>query len=188
MTTTERLTIEQFLALPDTKPGSEYINGEVVQKPMPNIAHTVIQHLLSLAFGLYLRTNPIGIVGPELRCIFGPPDDRWGRLPDFMFIAMARLAGARADGPFHGAPDLAVEILSPDDRMTDVIAKVQFYLTYGTRLVWLVNPTARNVMVWSSPDVMQIVREDRLLDGGDLLPGFSVAVRDILPPVDLLPG
>lgn len=60
MTTTERLTLEQFLALPETKPGTEFIAGEACQKTMPTTAHIVIQRLLSFVFTLFLREHPIG--------------------------------------------------------------------------------------------------------------------------------
>jgi Uma2 family endonuclease len=183
--TTTKLTLDEFLALPETKPGSEYVNGEVVQKPMPTLAHMIVQHLLSLVVGLYLKASPIGIAGPELRCVFGPPGQELARLPDFVVTATDRLRGARGDEPFRGAPDLAVEILSPDDRMVQVMEKVTFYLANGVRLMWVVNPEARTVMVMSSPSSSRILTEDETLDGGDVLPGFSTPVRDILPPRDL---
>jgi Uma2 family endonuclease len=84
----------------------------------------------------------------------------------------------------QGPPDLAVEILSPDDRMIKVMAKVEFYLANGVRLVWVINPEARTVIVMSSPTESRTLHEDDVLDGGDVIPGFSVPVRDILPPVE----
>jgi Uma2 family endonuclease len=87
------------------------------------------------------------------------------------------------NGPFYGAPDLAVEILSPDDRMTRVQRKVRFYLANGVRLLWLIDPDNRIVTVMSTPDQSLVLTEDDELDGGDVLPGFRVPVRDILPPV-----
>jgi Uma2 family endonuclease len=186
MATAGKVTLAEFLALPETEPGSELVDGEVMQKPMPTLAHTIIQHLLSLVIGLYLRSNPIAIAGPELRCILGPPGQEEPRLPDFVVIAIARLAGAHGGDPFRGAPDLAVEILSPDDRMIRVMEKVQFYLENGVRLVWVINPEARTVMVLSNMTESRILNEDETLDGGDVLPGFSTLVRDILPSHDLL--
>jgi Uma2 family endonuclease len=186
MAKTGKMTLAEFLALPETEPGSELIGGEVLQKPMPTLAHTIIQHLLSLVIGLYLRSNPIAIAGPELRCIFGPPGREEPRLPDFVAIAIARLAGAFGNDPFHGAPDLAVEILSPDDRVIRVMEKVRFYLENGVRLVWVIDPDARTVMVFSTLTESRILSEDDTLDGGDVLPGFSTPVREILPSADLL--
>ena len=72
MATTRRLTLEEFLALPETEPASEFIEGEVVQKPMPTKAHMSVQRLLSFVFTLYLRAHPGAEAGPELRCVLGP--------------------------------------------------------------------------------------------------------------------
>jgi Uma2 family endonuclease len=188
MATTAKLTVEEFLALPDTKPGSELINGEIVQKPMPNLAHMIIQQLLDIIAGVFIRQNGLGISGPEGRCILGPPGGERPLLPDFLFVAREHLAGMNLDGPLKRAPDLAVEILSPDDRMTDVMDKLRFYLLNGGRLVWLIDPENRTVTVMTSVNEARILSEDDTLEGGDVLPGFTCAVRDILPPADLLPA
>ena len=188
MSVTTRLTLEEFLALPETKPGSEYIDGDVVQKPMPTTDHAIIQGLLSLVFGLFLREKPVAIGGPEWRCVFGPPGGERGRLPDFALVLRERLRDTRGDGPFFGPPDLAVEVMSPDDGMSDVLDKVRFYLENGVRLVWLIDPATRTVMVWSSWGAARLATEDDVIDGGDVLPGFSTPVRDILPPRDLAAG
>jgi Uma2 family endonuclease len=71
-------------------------------------------------------------------------------LPDFLFVARAHLAGLDLRGPIRRAPDLAGEILSPDDRMTRIQRKVRFYLANGVRLVWLIDPENRTVTVMTS--------------------------------------
>ena len=184
MATGTKLTLEEFLALPETKPGCEYVDGEVVQKSVPSTGHTIIQGLVSLVFGLFLRAHPIAVGGPEWRCIFGVRGREQARLPDFALVMRERLRGTHLDEPFRGAPDFAVEIMSPDDRMSEVLAKVRFYLENGVRLVWLIDPRTRTVMVWSSWTEPRLFTEDDTLDGGDVLPGFSTPVRDILPPLD----
>jgi Uma2 family endonuclease len=95
------------------------------------------------------------------------------------------LAGLDLHGHIRRAPNLAVEILSPDDRMTDVMDKLRFYLLHGVRLVWLIDPENRTVTVMTSVSEARILSEDDTLDGGDVLPGFTCAVRDILPPAEL---
>lgn len=186
MATTSKLTLDEFMALPDTKPGSEFIDGEILQKPMPNIAQMIIQQLLGLVVGLFVRRHGLGISGPEGRCVFGPPGGGRPLLPDFLFVARAHLAGLDLRGPITRAPDLAVEILSPDDRMTEVMDKLRFYLLHGVRLVWLIDPDNRTVTVMVSVSEARILSEDDTLDGGDVLPGFTCVVRDILPPADIL--
>jgi len=188
MATTSRMTLEEFLKLPETKPYSEFVDGEVIQKPMPTLEHGIVQSLLSLVIGTFLRAHPIGIGGSEVRCIIGPQGREASRLPDYMVVLWERLRGRRGPGPFHGAPDLAVEVMSPDDRWVDVMAKVELYLMYGARLVWVINPEARTVMVFDSPTRSRILHEQDEINGGEVLPGFSVAVREILPPVNLLAG
>jgi hypothetical protein len=81
-----------------------------------------------------------------------------------------------------GPPDLAVEGLSPGDRPGSVADKILYYLLNGVRLVWLIDPDRRIMQVFTPDCVMRDLTEDDTLDGGDVLPGFAVAVRDILPP------
>jgi Uma2 family endonuclease len=180
--TTEKLTLEQFLALPETKPGSEFIDGEAVQKSMPTIVHGIIQRLLSFVFTLYLQAHPIGEAGPEWRCVFGPPGAERAPLPDFVFVLTEHMDRDSLDGPHRGAPDLAVEVLSPDDRPGSVAGKIMFYLLNGVRLVWLIDPVARTVQAFTRNGAVRELDEDATLDGGDVMPGFAVVVRDILPP------
>lgn len=188
MAISTKLTLDEFLALPETKPAGEYFDGTVVQKPMPTFAHGVIERLLGLLIGLYLRQHPIGDGGPEIRCIFGPMGRERALVPDFVFVRADRLRGMRGNEPFHGAPDLAVEILSPDDRMSAVLAKIRFYLTHGVRLVWLLDPDTRTITVYTSLGASRMLAEDETLDGGDVLPGFRARVAELLPAPDPSPA
>jgi Uma2 family endonuclease len=186
MATSAKLTLEEFLALPETEPASELIDGEVVQKPTPTLDHGIIQRLLSFVLTLYLRAHPIGEAGSEIRCIFGPPGGERPYVPDYIFIRAGRFR--RGDRHVYGVPDHAVEILSPDDRMTDVMDKLRFYLAHGVRLVWLIDPDRRTVTVMTPPDRTRIVTESETIDGGAVLPEFSCVVGEILPPRDATPG
>jgi Uma2 family endonuclease len=80
---------------------------------------------------------------------------------------------------FPGPPDLAVEVLSPHNRPGDVHAKVADFLVAGTRLVWTVDPSAARVSVYRTLLSPRILASDDLLEGGDVLPGFSVRVADL---------
>ncbi len=182
MASSRRLTLEQFLARPETKPGREYVCGEVWIKPMGTRAHKAVQHLLSIAFGLFLRQHPIGEAGPEWRFIFGPPGKERAWLPDFAFVISARVADDDYNSPHRGPPDLAVEVLSPRDRAGRVTEKVVSYLQHGVRLVWLIDPRQRTLRVFAPGQDTRTLHEDDILDGGDVLPGFSVRVADVLPP------
>ena len=96
------------------------------------------------------------------------------------FVSKDRLkALGFTPGFFPGAPDLAVEILSPSERAATIGAKVADYLTAGTRLVWVVDPDARRVSVHRSPLSVRVVSRDEELSGEEVLPGFSVKVSDL---------
>jgi Uma2 family endonuclease len=106
-------------------------------------------------------------------------DDRQTvRSPDAAVVLRHRLAEL-PDSFVPMAPDLAVEVLSPSDRMADALAKVAMYLQAGTPLVWFVNPATRTVVVFRSETDPVMLSEGDTLDGGDVLPGFSVPVAEI---------
>lgn len=101
------------------------------------------------------------------------------RAPDVGFIAKARLPDELPDTGFVPfAPDLAVEVISPNDDPDDVHQKVTEYLKYGTRLVWLFYPKSQTAGVYT-PTTFRSVGRDGVLDGGDVLPGFTLALRDV---------
>lgn len=180
---TTSLTLEAFLARPDTKPASEYAHGEAIQKPMPDNAHTIIQFFLQTVIHQFLRANPIGRVRAEWRCTLGPPGGRRALVPDLSFVSHERMpAGgdARHNRYPPGAPDLIVEVLSEDQPFLRFVDKLIFCLANGVRLIWVVDPRAELVLILrpdADPAVLQV---GDILDGGDVLPGFSVPVADIM--------
>ena len=180
--TTTKLRLAEFLTLPETEPASDWIDGEVVQKSMPTFDHGIIQSLLSFVLVQFLRIRPLGVIGTEVRCIFGPAGGERPYVPDLVFIRAERVPRMGRGQPFRGAPDLAVEILSPDDRPDRVAARVAFYLLHGVRLVWLIDPEMRTVTVLTPDGRSERLGEEATLDGDDVLPGFAVPVREILPP------
>ncbi|MGH2586523.1 MAG: Uma2 family endonuclease, partial [Dehalococcoidia bacterium] len=133
-------------------------------------------------FTLYLREHPIGDAGSEIRCVFGPLNRKRAYVPDFVFVRGVPPGFGAVDGPYRGAPDIAVEILSPDDRISRVRRKVRFYLENGVRIVWLIDPEDRTLSVITNPTEWVIFGEDEWIGGGDVAPGLRVQVRDILPP------
>lgn len=179
--TAARLTLEEFLGMPETEPESEFYCGEVIQKPMPDQARSALQTYLAVLLFGFLRANPIGRVATEWRCIFGTPGHEATFVPDLVYVSNERLAhgDARAHRFLRTAPDLAIEVLSPGQPAGPFTAKILFYLRHGVRLVWVIDPERENVMVLA-PDANErtLVAGDTL-DGGDVLPGFSVPVADI---------
>lgn len=180
VTTRRRLTLDEFLARPETKPASEYACGEVIRKPMPTWSHATIQGFLLLILGAFLSRTRLGRAVPEFRCIFGPPGGERTFVPDISYISQQRLTG---ETYFMGAPDLAIEILSPRQRRARFMDKVQFYLLYGVRLVWVIDPMAREALVLAPGQEPFTLTAADTLDGGSVLPGFSVPVGDIFAQV-----
>ena len=182
MTTKPKLTLDEFLALPETEPASEYVCGEVIQKPTPTFAHSLLQAFFVVVLSQFLRTSGLGWrVGPELRCVFGPPGRERPYVPDVVVISRERLpeGDTRRVVPFRAPPDVAIEILSPDQPMGRFTDKIDFYLRHGVRLIWVVDPPAETVTV-HAPDADPVtLTVDDTLDGGTVLPGFTVAVADI---------
>lgn len=104
------------------------------------------------------------------------------RAPDVSFVAKSRISPTGLPAGFWpGAPDLAVEVLSPDDRAEDVDEKIDDYLDAGCQLVWIVNPKRKTITVHRPNQNPVILRAPDTLDGGDVVPGFTCRVGDIFP-------
>jgi Uma2 family endonuclease len=145
-TPVRQITLEEFLALPDTKPASEYIDGEIIQKPMPQGQHSVIQGELLIELTLAWRTKGIAQAFPELRCTFG------GRaiVPDIAVFEDANVPYDENDeieNIFNLPPDWIIEILSSEQSTTKVLKKIHHCLAHGTQMGWLIDPTDRAVFV-----------------------------------------
>jgi Uma2 family endonuclease len=141
------LTLHDFLRQPETEPAGEFIDGRVIQKPMPQGKHSRLQarlvHCLTAAF----QTTGSADAFPELRCTFG------GRsiVPDVAVFVRERIPrDARGDvaDVFELAPDWAIEILSPDQSQTRVTGNLLHCLAHGTRSGWLLDPDERSVLVF----------------------------------------
>ena len=176
MATTARVTLDEFLRMEDTKPALEYACEEVFQKPMPGRPHSAIQTYLAATFFLFLTHAGIGRVFTELRCIFGPPERHRAYVPDLVYVSKERLT---VDRFLPSAPDLAVEILAPDQDMGRFVDKIQFYLLNGVRLVWVIDPMAATIAVLAPGKESRTLSAGDTLDGGEVVPGFTAAVDDI---------
>lgn len=141
------LSLEDFLKLPETKPTSEFINGEISQKPMQKGKHSTLQIELASAINQQTKTQKLAYALPELRCNFA---DR-SIVPDIAVIRWENLPkdpdGEIAD-QFNRFPDWIIEIMSPDQSVTLVIEKIIFCVQNGTELGWLIDPSAKSVTVF----------------------------------------
>ncbi|MBH8575834.1 Uma2 family endonuclease [Nostocaceae cyanobacterium CENA369] len=161
--TSSQLTLEEFLKLPETKPASEYINGEIIQKPMPKGRHSRLQGKLCAAVNQVAEEQKIAYAFPELRCSFGNrsivPDVavfQWGHIP-------FTINGEVPDN-FKLPPDWTIEILSPEQKPNKVIGNILHCLKYGSRLGWFLDPDDLSILVFL-PEQQPV-----LLQGEDSLP------------------
>ena len=168
-------TAEQLLRAQDVG-RCELVRGELRTMIPPGFEHSLIAMNLGWEVSNHVRAHDLGRVVTEPGFILARDPDTV-RAPDIAFVRAERLV--RTAGYFEGAPDLAVEVLSPDDRPGYVREKVAEWLEAGTQAVWVVDPRARTVVVHESNQEPSLLREADTLDGGELLPGFELAVRDI---------
>ncbi len=169
---------EAFLALPENRDRLfELIDGEIYEK-MPTEQHGVIQVNIASPLKVFVKPRGLGRVVVEAR--HRPAGDkRNDRLPDVSFRRVLPDEAIVTRGAVEQMPDLAVEIKSPDDEFDDLVKKAEFYLAYGSRLVWLVYPETRIVAVYQPGKAPVTLTENDVLDGYDVLPGFTLPVRDV---------
>jgi Uma2 family endonuclease len=146
-TPSKSITLEEFLKLPETKPASEFIDGQIIQKPMPQGKHSTVQRDLTFAAETVLKPKKIARAYPELRCTFG------GRsiVPDiavFTWDRIPRDENGKIANVFQAAPDWAIEILSPDQSQTKLIKKILHCLESGTQMGWIIDPDEETVFAY----------------------------------------
>ena len=176
------MTAEELFELPDDGGRSELVAGEIIYMVPTGAVHGVVTARVSYLIQEYAIAHRTGVCcGAETGFILQRGPDIV-RAPDVAFVAEERIPEAgipKTYWPF--APDLAVEVVSPSDRLTDMNAKIAEYFAAGTRLVWLVEPAARVVHSYRSPHDIEVIGADGDLSGGDVLPGFRSAVRRLFP-------
>lgn len=167
---------EIFLALPANKNRlCELIAGRPVEK-MPTEEHGKIAVNIVFELERAVRKRKTGRVAVEVR--HQMPEDKYNSyLPDIAYYE-DDTRPIVTQGALARMPDLAVKVKSPDDRYREMRAKAEYYLSNGTKMVWLVYPEKRLVEVLTPKD-FQILQENDALTGGDLLPEFSVSVTAI---------
>ena len=179
-TEVQLMTADELLALPRGEFRYELVNGELRTMSPGGHQHGKIIIRLTLPIAQHVRVNRLGEVYAAETGFRLKSDPDTVRAPDIAFIIRERVdAVGETTGYWPGAPDLAVEVLSPDDRVSEVEDKVSEWLAGGSRQVWVVSPKLRNVTIYSSTIEVVVLTEKDLLDGGDVLPGFVIAVRDI---------
>jgi Uma2 family endonuclease len=184
-----RYTPEDLLRRPDGK-HFELVDGQLVEQHMSFWSGYVTCTMLYL-LRVYCQTRPGWVLSSEVSYQCFPDAPKQVRRPDASFIRLERMPFAQAleEGHILIAPDLAVEVLSPNDLAYEVDAKVQEYLNAGVHLVWVINPATRTVRVHRATGPGTILREDDELTGEDVLPGFRCRVAELFqPPLNVPPA
>jgi len=176
MITKQAVTAEQFCEMPEV-PGKQFelVRGELVEVPMAGYPHARVVKALFLLLHTFVAERNLGeVFGDGLDYIIARmPDSVRG--PDVSFIAAEHVPEEAFEIFVPFAPDLAVEVVSPGDHVGEVNEKVRQYLASGTRLVWVLCPKNRSVHVYTRGKAT-LLGPDSELDGGDVLPGFTVHV------------
>ncbi len=177
-TSSKSITLEEFLALPETKPASEYISGQIIQKLMPQGEHSVIQGELTAAINAALKPKKLARAFPELRCTFG------GRslVPDVAVFTYARIPRKQNGGianSFTIAPDWTIEILSPGQNQTRVTRNILYCLDNGTQLGWLIDPAVQSVLVYFPKQQPAYLEIDALLPVPQFADDFRLTIGEL---------
>ncbi|MGH2353054.1 MAG: Uma2 family endonuclease [Chloroflexota bacterium] len=178
-TTKTLLTADEFYALPSSEGKQELVRGEVIEMAPPGGGHGYVQLGLGVRMRLHADHTKQGFVVTEVgfRLATGPD---LVRAPDVAFVAAARFPEGRLPETYiDGAPDIAVEVVSPSDTFAEVEEKVQEYLDAGARLVWVAQSRAKAVRVYTPDGTSRTLRGDDVLSGDEVMPGFEVRVAEL---------
>ena len=174
------MTIAEFLRLPEEDACRlELVRGQVVREPPTGARHGVVQIVLGAALHQYVSSHRLGQVMVETGYVLSRTEATV-RGPDISFLARDRIqAGPWPLSLIEGAPDLAVEILSPSNRAGEIAEKVADYLAAGCRLVWVVDARRRQVTVHEPGKQATSLQVSDALDGGPVLPGFRLPLAQL---------
>jgi len=182
--TSEKIwTDEEFMVL--SKGGRyELVNGELINMGNAGMEHGEIGSFLGGSLSLYVRSHKLGAICDSSTAFTMKSGNR--RSPDVSYIAKERLEGLKRlpKGYFQGSPDLAVEILSPSNTVEEIHDKIVEFFENGTRLVWVIHPDEKYVLVYHSPSPDRLLRLEDSLNGEEIVPGFSLAVAELFPELE----
>jgi Uma2 family endonuclease len=172
-------TAEDLLRMPDDGFRYELVKGELRKMAPPGAEHGGIVAILVESLGSFVRKNNLGKVYVETGFQLASDPDTV-RSADVAFIHRERVeAAGKITGYWQGAPDLTIEVISPNDRYTDVDDKVLDWLHAGTRMVIVINPRNNTAAVYRGPSQVVRLTESDILDGNEVVPGWRMPVRDL---------
>lgn len=180
MATTRLLTVREVEESPP-EGHWELIDGELVPVTPTSLKSTMTTHRIGRLVGNYVDEHELGAMTSAEGGFVLFPDRETLLAPDVAFIRKDRVPPEEERNRFARlAPNLVVEVLSPSDRLANALGKVSLYLQAGVQVVWLVDPVKRTILLFTGDAYPVTLEEGDMLDGGDILPGFSMLVADLL--------
>jgi Uma2 family endonuclease len=179
MSAAQHVTAEELLARPRDDRRWELVRGQLVRMSPVNFEHGRVVIRVAVRLDRYVERQRIGVVVTEVGFVLETSPDTV-RAPDVAFVRQDRVPVRDARGFFVGAPDLAIEVLSPDDRQADVDAKVAEYLAHGVVVVGVVDPVAQTASIFRRhAPVVELTQAEQVLDLSDVVPGFRCALSEL---------
>ena len=170
------MTADELLELPDDGNLHELVAGELTTMSPAGAGHGVVSSRIAIRLGQYVLDRKLGETFSSDTGFLLQRDPDTVRAPDTAFVSAARFV--RTKKYFPGAPDLAVEVISPTDTFHEVETKVREYLRAGARMVIVINPESRSAIVNTSGATVRL-GEDDVLDGGDVVPGWRLPLSEL---------
>ncbi|BAZ40091.1 hypothetical protein NIES4101_60520 [Calothrix sp. NIES-4101] len=176
---TKLLTLNEFLKLPETKPASEYINGQIIQKPMPQGKHSKLQGKSVTVINNITEPKCIALALPELRCTFN------GRsiIPDVSVFTWNRIPldeNGDIANTFTSYPDWTIEILSPDQNQTKVTNNILHCLNAGCEMAWLIDPDEKSVLAYpNSKQPIFCEEPEQLIPTPEFMGDFQLSIGEL---------
>ncbi len=177
-------TDEEFMALPDDGGRYELVNEEVVDIGNSGMEHGNIGTFLGGAIEFHARAQKLGVTCDSSTAFKMKSGNK--RSPDLAFVSKIRLTGIKRlpKGFFEGAPDLAVEVISPSNTFEELHYKIVEYFENGCRLVWVIHPDEQTVLVYYQSQPDRLLKITDILDSENVIPGFKLPVADLFVELD----
>jgi Uma2 family endonuclease len=175
---------DAFMALPKDGHRYEVVNGELVDMGNSGMEHGYVACILVALLTTWVQQNKLGAVCDSSTAFTLKNGNK--RSPHVSFVSKERLKGLKRPprGFFQGSPDLAVEILSPNNTVEEIHDKIVECFENDTRLIWVIHPDEKYVLVYHSPEPDRLLRSQDALEGEAIVPGFSMAVSELFEEWD----
>jgi Uma2 family endonuclease len=184
--TQNRVSLEQFLKLPEQEPALEFADGVISQKVSPKGRHSILQAQFVLRIDHFARPLKLALAFPELRTSFAGASRvsdvavyRWERIPVD--------AAGRVVDDFLIPPDIAIEIVSPEQSVNALVRRCLWYVANGVAIALLVDPSDESVLVFRPNQAPVPLRGAEPIDLAEVLPGFQLTVQELFDSLTLQP-